>query len=72
MVPAKGQVKDLEYTVPMSDSLGPDGLQAARLLCPWNSTLNNTGVVAISFSRGSSQPGIKPGSPTLQADSLWS
>ena len=26
--------------------------------------------VAISFSRGSSLPGIKPGSPTLQADSL--
>ena len=28
--------------------------------------------VAISFSRGSSQPWIKPGSPTLQADSLSS
>ena len=26
--------------------------------------------VAISFSRGSSQPGIEPRSPTLQADSL--
>jgi len=26
--------------------------------------------VAISFSRGSSQPGIKPGFHTLQADSL--
>ena len=28
--------------------------------------------VAISFSRGSSQPGIKPRSPTLQADALTS
>ena len=26
--------------------------------------------VAISFSRGSSEPGIKPGYPALQADSL--
>ena len=26
--------------------------------------------VAISFSRGSPNPGIKPGSPALQADSL--
>jgi len=26
--------------------------------------------VAIPFSRGSSQPGIEPGSPALQADSL--
>ena len=28
--------------------------------------------VAIPFSRGSSQPGIEPGSPALQADSLLS
>ena len=28
--------------------------------------------VAISFSRGSSQPRIQPGSPTLQADALTS
>ena len=26
--------------------------------------------IAISFSRGSSDPGIKPGSPALQADAL--
>ena len=26
--------------------------------------------IAISFSRGSSDPGINPGSPTLQADAL--
>ena len=28
--------------------------------------------VTISFSRGSSDPGIKPGSPTLEADTLTS
>ena len=52
MVPDKGQVKDLEYTVPMSDSLGPDGLQAARLLCPWNSPGKDIGVGSHSFLQG--------------------
>ena len=33
----------------------PYGLQPARLLCPWDSPGRNTGVVAISYSRGSSQ-----------------
>ena len=28
----------------MSDSLGPYGLQPARLLCPWDSPGKNTGV----------------------------
>ena len=89
----------------LSDSLWPNGLYS-----PWNSPGQNTGVVAFSFSRGSSQnrdwiqvshivgglftswatregqeywrgwpipspadlpdPGIKPGSPALQVDSL--
>ena len=53
----------------MSDSLQPHGLLPARLLPPWNSPGENTGVgchfllqakilewVSISFSRGSSQP----------------
>ena len=49
----------------MSDSLQPmdygvHGILQARIL-EW---------VAIPFSRGSSQPEIKPGSPTWQADSL--
>ena len=34
----------------------PHGLQPARLLCPWDSSGKNTGVVAIFSSRGSSQP----------------
>ena len=37
------------------------GILQARILLEW---------VAISFSRGSSQPGTEPGSPALQADSL--
>ena len=36
------------------------GLQAIRLLCPWNSLGKNTGWVAIPFSRGSSQPRDQP------------
>ena len=44
----------------MSDSLQDQGLLQARIL-EW---------VAFPFSRGSSQPGIEPRSPALQADSL--
>ena len=45
-----------------------------RLLCPWNYPSKNTGVF---FSRGSSpgdlpHPGIKPGSPAFEAESLLS
>ena len=36
--------------------LWPPGLQPARLLCPWDFPGKNTGVVAISFSRGSYRP----------------
>ena len=32
------------------------GLQPTRLLYPWNAPGKNNGVVAIPFSRGSSQP----------------
>ena len=49
----------------MSDSLGSCGLDS-----PWNSPSQNTGVGTFPFSRGSSQPGIKPRSPALRADSL--
>ena len=49
----------------MSDSLRPHGLQL-----PLSMEVSRTRImewIAISFSRGSS---FKPGSPTLQADSL--
>ena len=49
----------------VSDSLRPRGLYS-----PWNFAGQNTGVGSLPFSRGSSQPRIKPRSPTLQADSL--
>ena len=40
----------------VSDSLWPHGLQPARFLWLWNFPGNNTGVVAISSTRRSSQP----------------
>ena len=40
----------------ISDSLQPYGLQSSRLLCPQDSPGKNTGVAAISSSRGSSRP----------------
>ena len=53
-----------------SDSLRPRGLQHTSFLCLWNSPDQNTGVVAVPSSRGSSQPSDGTQSPTLQADSL--
>ena len=41
------------------------------LFCPWNSPGKNTGVGYHAFlQRNLPNPGIEPGSPTLQADSL--
>ena len=54
----------------VSDSLRSHGLQPARLLCPWDSLGKIVQWVATPSSRGSSQPGIEPGSLALQADSL--
>ena len=57
----------------MSDSLQFHGLQPARLLCPWDSPGRNTGVRCHPLLQGNLRnPGIKPRSPTLQADSLAS
>ena len=49
----------------MSDSLQPYGPYI-----PWNSPGQNTEWVAFPFSRDLPNPGIKPRSPTSQADSL--
>ena len=52
-------------------SLALHGLKPSRLLCPWNSSGKNTGVGSHSLLQGIfPDPGIKPGSPALQADSL--
>ena len=60
----KSQIKWSESRSVMSNSLQPHGLARgilqARIL-EW---------VAFPFSRGSSNPGIEPRSPSLQADSL--
>jgi len=49
-----GESRSISRSV-VSGSLQPHEPQPARLLCPWNSPGKNTGVVAVSFSRGSSQ-----------------
>ena len=54
------------------DSLQPHGLQPTRLLCPWNSPGENTGVGSHSLLRLSFQPMDQPRSSALQADSLLS
>ena len=55
----------------MSHSLQPHGLKLTRLLCPWNFPGKNIGVGCHSLLQGIfPTPGIKPGSSTLQADSL--
>ena len=54
----------------MSDSLRPYGSWPARLLCPWYSPGKNTGVGCHFLIQGDlPDPGIKPRSPALQADS---
>ena len=55
------------------DSLWPQGLQPIRLLCPWDFPGKDTGVdfPGKDSSPGDlPDPGIIPGSPALQADSL--
>ena len=47
-----------------------DPMNPTRLLLPWNFQGNNNEVGCHSFSRGLPDPGIEPGSPALQADSL--
>ena len=59
------------YSV-MSDSLQPRRLWPTRLLCPWNPPGKNTGVGSHSLLQDLPNPGIKPRSPALQADTLWS
>ena len=56
----------------MSDFLQPHGPEPTRLLCPWNSPGQNTGVGTPSPG-DRPNPGIEPMTPTppaLQADSL--
>ena len=51
----------------MSDSLQLHGLWPARLLCPWNSPVKNTGVGSHSFSGDLPDPGIKPASAVSES-----
>ena len=55
----------------VSDSLRPHGLWPARLPCPWSSSGKNTGVGSHSLLQWNlPDPGVEPGSPALQVDSL--
>ena len=57
----------------VSDSLRPDGLQPARLLCPWGfSRQEYLSGLPCPPPRDLPNPGVEPRSPTLQADSLLS
>ena len=56
----------------VSDSLRPHGLWPARVLWPQDSLGKNTGVGCHSLLQDLPDPGIEPGSPALQADSLLS
>ena len=57
----------------MSDSSRPHGLQPTGLLRPWNSPGKSIGVGSQSLLQGNlPNPGIEPGSPTSQVDSLLS
>ena len=66
-----------KVTLPMPNSLQTHGLEPARLLCPWDSPGNNTGVGCHFlpqrfFPTQESNPGIELRSLALQADSLLS
>ena len=60
----------------LSDSWQSYGLEPSRLLCPWNSPGKNTGMGSHSLLQGIFpifpifDPGVKAGSPTLQADTF--
>ena len=53
-----------------NDSVMPNSLRPHGLYSPWNSPGQNTGVGLLSFLGNFPNPGIKPRSPILQADSL--
>ena len=54
-----------------SCSVVPDSLRPHGLYSPWNSLGQNTGMGSLSpASADLPNPGIKPRSPALQADSL--
>ena len=71
-----GKVKSQSVSCSVvSDSLRPHELWPARLLCPWNSAGQTTGVGNHSHSPGdlpkvSLIAGIEPKSPKLQVHSL--
>ena len=66
-----GTLNVLGMCLVTSSSLQPQGLQPARLLCPWDSPGQNTGVGCHPPGE-LCNPGTEPRSPALQADSSLS
>ena len=68
------QIKSLDQTYPLSESESPsvisNSLSLLGLHSLWNSSGQNTGMGTFPFSKGSSNPGKQPRSPTLQVNSL--
>ena len=65
-----GRESNVSHSV-VSNSLWHHGLQLARLLCPWGfPRQENWGGLPFLSPGDLPGPGIKPGSPALQADSL--
>ena len=56
----------------MSESLQPHGLEPAKILCPWDFPGRIWSEYPFPFPGDLPDPGIKPGSPALQADSWLS
>ena len=72
MLPTMGTTSYVSYLNLESESHSvlSDSLRSHGLYSPWNSPGQITGVSSLSLSRGSSNPGIEPRFPALQADSL--
>ena len=75
---SSGENGQIFYSHPTCDeneseslSVMSNTLQPHELYSPWNSPGQNTGVGSLSLLQGNlPDPGIEPGSPTLQVDSL--
>ena len=68
--PPKMEIKILTFLESESHSIVSNFSWPHGLYSPWNSPGQNTGVGSISFPGDLPNPGIKPRSPALQADSL--
>ena len=70
--PTAGHIPCAVHLVAQSNCLWPCGLQPARLLCPWGfSRQEHWSGLPCPPPGDIPNPGIEPGSPALQVDSLF-